>query len=169
MKAVRLVAAAVGALVGSASASALAQQVGGVLVPPIQQPGGGSLFPGPSSLFPTPMPPQTGGLGPRGGSHGGFHGGGHGGGFRHGFIPGLVLYPEPVVVRDVVVVHDRAPEPPAPPPPPAKPREPYVVGRTYKSLPGGCLKMVQGGASYFRCGGGWYRQVGSGYRAVSRP
>jgi len=160
MKALRLSTAAVCALIGSAPASATTQPVGGVLAPPIQQPGGGSLFPGNGSLFPAPMPPQTGG-----GSRGGLHGGG-----RHpGFIPGLVLYPEPVVVHDVVVVHDEPPQPPPPPPPPPPPREPYAIGRTYKALPGGCLKMVQGGASYFHCSGGWYRQVGSRYRAVAMP
>lgn len=164
MVVLRLSTAAIGALILSVPASAVAQQVGGVLVPPIQQPGGGSLYPGPGSLFPSPMPPQTGGRGSRDGSHRG--------GRHHGFSPGFILYAEPVVVHDIVVVYDQPPEPPQPPPappPPPKPREPYVIGRTYKTLPGGCLKMVQGGASYFRCGGGWYRQVGSRYRAVKMP
>jgi hypothetical protein len=29
--------------------------------------------------------------------------------------------------------------------------------------------MIQGGSSYFHCGEGWYRQVGSLYRAVATP
>jgi hypothetical protein len=160
MKALRLSTAAVSALAGLAPASALAQQVGPVVSAPIQQPGGGSLFPGSGSLFPTPIPPQSGARGPRGfGRH-------------HGSSGVFVFFEEPEAVQ-YVVVHDQPPAtPPSPPPPPAakpKPREPYVIGRTYKSLPGGCLKMVQGGASYFHCGEGWYRQVGSLYRAVPTP
>jgi hypothetical protein len=101
---------------------------------------------------------------PRGSMHdgGGFH---RGHGFRGG---GFFIVPETEVVHDVVVVHDQpaaAPEPP----PPAPPREPYVIGRTYASLPGGCLKMVEGGASFFHCSEGWYRQVGARFRAVARP
>jgi hypothetical protein len=44
-----------------------------------------------------------------------------------------------------------------------------VIGRTYKSLPGACLKMVQAGGSYFHCSVGWFRQVGALYRAVPMP
>jgi len=159
MKALRLSTAAICVLIGSASASALAQQVGGVLVPPIRQPGGGSLFPGNGSLFPAPMPPQTGGRGSRGFGH------------HHGSNGVVVFIDEPEAVQ-YVVVHDQPPEPAppaAPPPAPPKPREPYAIGRTYNSLPGECLKMVQGGGSYFRCREGWYRQVGSRYRAVAMP
>jgi hypothetical protein len=44
------------------------------------------------------------------------------------------------------------------------------MGRTYASLPGGCMKMVEKAASYFYCGGDWYRQVGSSeYRAIKKP
>ena len=105
----------------------------------------------------TPPPP------PQSVIHGTFDGGHH-----HGFGGGgFLLVPETEVVHDVVVVHDEAAE--APPPPPPEPRDPYVIGRTYPSLPGGCLKMVQGGSSYFHCSEGWYRQVGSLYRAVATP
>jgi hypothetical protein len=31
------------------------------------------------------------------------------------------------------------------------------------------MKMIEKGASFFLCGGEWYRQVGSGYRAVREP
>ena len=52
---------------------------------------------------------------------------------------------------------------------PVLPRKPYVVGGTYASLPGGCMKMIEDGASYYFCGGGeWYKQVGKTYRAVER-
>jgi hypothetical protein len=132
---------------------------GGVLPGPLfPQPGSGSLFPGNGSLFPNSSMPQQ---------HGNFGGGRHHG---HGFgSGGFIIYEDqPEVVHDVVVVHDQpaaAPEPP----PPAPPREPYVIGRTYASLPGGCLKMVEGGASFFHCSEGWYRQVGARFRAVARP
>jgi len=70
------------------------------------------------------------------------------------------------VVREVPVVVE-----PSPPPPP--PREPYVIGKSYASLPGGCMKMIEEGASYYLCSGEWYRQVGGGsaakYRAVAQP
>jgi len=168
MKALRLVPAAIGgligALIGVAPASAPAQQQSIVVSPPMAQPGGGALFPSGGSLFPTPMPPQNGGRGSRGDLRGGLHGGGRERGFIGG--GGVIFYEEPQVVHDVVVVHDQ-PEPPPPPPPP--PRDPYVVGRTYRSLPGSCLKMIQGSGSYFHCGEGWYRQVGSLYRAVGMP
>jgi hypothetical protein len=64
------------------------------------------------------------------------------------------------VVREVPVVA------PALPPP----REPYVIGHSYDSLPGGCLKLVEGSARYFMCSGEWYREVGrSQYKAVESP
>ena len=52
-------------------------------------------------------------------------------------------------------------------------REPYVLGKSYASLPGGCMKLIEEGASYYLCSGEWYRQVGSGsaakFKAVARP
>ena len=69
------------------------------------------------------------------------------------------------VVREVPVVVE-----PKPPPPP--PREPYAIGKSYSSLPGGCMKMIEDGVSYYLCSGEWYRQVGSGsavkYKAVAK-
>lgn len=86
----------------------------------------------------------------------------------HGFGGFIVVEREvPVIVEREVIVREVAAEPPAPPPPP---REPYVVGRHYASLPGGCMKMIEGAASYYYCGGGeWYRPVGKQYRAIARP
>jgi hypothetical protein len=44
-----------------------------------------------------------------------------------------------------------------------------VIGASYASLPGGCMKMIEEGASYYYCGGGeWYKQTGKLYRAVAR-
>jgi hypothetical protein len=96
--------------------------------------------------------------------HGNFGGGHrHGHGFGSG---GFILYDEPEVVHDVVVVHDEAPEPPPPPPPP---RQRWVLGKSYDALPGGCLKMLAPAGAFFDCSGEWYRQVGTGYRAVRMP
>ena len=72
----------------------------------------------------------------------------------------------PVVEREVVREVTVA-EPPAAAPPP--PRKPYVIGRNYSSLPGGCMKIIEDGASYFYCSGEWYRQVGAQYLAVAMP
>ena len=53
------------------------------------------------------------------------------------------------------------------------PREPYVLGKSYASLPGGCMKMIEDSVSYYLCSGEWYRQVGGGrsakYKAVAKP
>jgi hypothetical protein len=148
MKAVRLTVALI-ALV-SAGAGAQVLPGGGLAGPLYPQPGSGSLYP-------TPIPPQTGSFGGHGGHHRGFGTG------------GFFLYQEPYVVHDVVYIHDQPAAAAEPPPPPPSPREPYVLGRTYASLPGGCLKMVEGGAAYFLCSGDWYRQVGREYRAVAAP
>ena len=100
--------------------------------------------------------------------HGGMHG-------RHGghafFIPVFVERQAPVVIeREVVREVPVVVEPPPPPPPP---REPYVLGKSYASLPGGCMKMIEEGVSYYLCSGEWYRQVGGGrsakYKAVAKP
>ena len=94
------------------------------------------------------------------------HGGHHGG--RN--IRGLPYY---VVEREVVrVIEVEVPVPVAPPPPPAappEPRKPFVIGDSYASLPGGCMKLIEDGASYYYCGGDWYRQAGRHYEAVARP
>jgi hypothetical protein len=155
MKALRLQAAlaAISALLALAPSGASAQPVtvGGILSPPIPGPGNGSLFP-------TPIPPQVRG------SRDGFHRG-----LRHDFPGTVFITEEPDVVHDVYVVHDEPAAAPEPSPPPPAPREPYVIGRTYDALPGGCLKMITGGASYFHCTEGWYREVGSQYQAVEMP
>ncbi len=81
-------------------------------------------------------------------------------------FPFFVVEPQVIVEREVV--HDVAPAEPPPPP-----RKPYVVGRSYDRLPGGCMKMIERGTSYFQCSGEWYRQSGGGsggpYIAVARP
>ena len=156
----RAAARAVSALIVVAPASALAQEmpVGGVRGSTPQQPGSGSLFPGNGSLYPTPLsppdsiapPPQSPPPRPA--------------------WQRLIFFEEPEVVHDVVVMHDQPAEPPAPPPPPSPPREPYALGRSYGSLPGGCMKMIASGASYFQCSGEWYRQVGARrYIGVEMP
>jgi len=95
-----------------------------------------------------------------------------------GTFPGVI-----VVEREVPVIVEReAPPPPAAAPLPeqaqggakAPPRKPYVIGSSYDSLPPeGCMKLIEGGASYYYCDGEWYRQVGDGrdatYRAVAQP
>ena len=155
VKALHLAAAM--AAIGSALPAVGQTLPGGVLPGPLfPAPGSGSLYPGNGSLFPAPMPQQHGNFG--GGRH-------HGHGFGSG---GFIIYEdEPEVVHDVVVVHDEAPEPPPPPPPP---RQRWVLGRSYDSLPGGCLKMLAPGGSYFDCSGEWYRQTGNAqYKAVGSP
>jgi hypothetical protein len=87
-------------------------------------------------------------------------------------FPLFVVEPQVIVEREVV--HDAAPAaPPVPAEPPPPPRKPYVLGRSYDRLPGGCMKMIERGTSYFQCSGEWYRQVGGGsagpYIAVARP
>ena len=101
---------------------------------------------------PTAPPPRQGGM--------------HGHGFGRG---GLIIIEQPPVIVEREVVREvpvAAPAPPAPPPPP---RKPYVLGRTYASLPGSCMKMIDRGATFFQCSGEWYRRVAAGYRAVGRP
>jgi hypothetical protein len=112
------------------------------------------------------LPPRYGQLPTRGGHR---HRPGLGG--RGGLIGGGVwvverevpVYVEREVVREVLVE--------APPPPP--PREPHVIGKSYASLPGGCMKMIDQGVSYYGCSGEWYLETGSGssvrYKAVKAP
>ena len=77
----------------------------------------------------------------------------------------------PVYIEKEVVREVPAP-PPAPSPEGEGKRKPYVIGNSYASLPGGCMKLIEEGASYYYCSGDWYRQVGSGsaisYKAVAR-
>jgi hypothetical protein len=96
------------------------------------------------------------------------HRGAHG---RNGFLgfPGYVydydreptVIIEREVIREVPVIVEA--------PPPRPPREPYVIGHSYASLPGGCMKLIEDGLSYYYCSGEWYRQAGKQYRAVEQP
>lgn len=104
--------------------------------------------------------------------HGGGMHRGHGKFGGHGFI----AFPAYVVEREVVHVIERevvVEEPAAPAEPPPPPAEPHVIGKSYASLPGGCMKLIEEGASYYYCSGEWYRQEGAGggarYRAVAHP
>jgi hypothetical protein len=60
----------------------------------------------------------------------------------------------------------RGDKPAAPETPP--PREPYVIGKSYSSLPGGCMKLIEELVAYYYCDGDWYRQQGSQYQAVAK-
>ena len=97
-------------------------------------------------------------------------------GFHGGFGGVFIVEREVPVIVEREVVREVAVTPPPTPPRQGEgsKRKPYVVGGTYASLPGGCMKMIEDGASYYFCGGGeWYRQLGDGsgakYRAVARP
>ena len=95
--------------------------------------------------------------------------GGHDG-FRDRFHGGfgnvwVVEREVPVVVeKEVVKEVPVAVEAPAA----APPRKPYVIGASYSSLPGSCMKLIEEGVSFYYCGGDWYRQEGKQYRAVAR-
>ena len=156
MKTLRLAAlgAAAFALLAPAGAGAQLGTVGGNLPPVIPGPGHGSLYP-------NSIPPQP--------NMGAFNRG-----IRHGGNGGVFIIED----REYIpVIHEVAPEaPPSPPAAPAplpEPRKPYALGRSYSSLPGGCMKMIQDGSSYYYCDGEWYRQLGEGhsaqYKAVARP
>ena len=107
---------------------------------------------------------------------------GVGGGFRHLPPPPIANGPflgwpgVYVVERETIHVIEREvvkEVPVAPPEPPPPPRKPYVIGASYDTLPAGCMKMIQDGASYYLCSGEWYRQTGSDsgvkYKAVRAP
>lgn len=84
-----------------------------------------------------------------------------------------VFFIEQVVVEEEaarpIAEEPRPAVPPPPPPPPAPPRKPYALGKSYASLPGGCMKLIDAGVSYYKCGAEWYRQDGSQYKAVAQP
>jgi hypothetical protein len=92
-------------------------------------------------------------------------------GFHGGFGGGVWIVEREVPV--VVKVETPAPPPSAksdgPPPRSGEDRKPYVIGASYASLPGGCMKMIEAGGAFYYCGGDWYRQVGRAYRAVEQP
>lgn len=162
MKALHLTCArgAMAALVASVPATAHAQQtsIGAVAGPLLPQPGSGSLYPGGGSLYPNSIPRQVG-VGHSSNSVRPTHGG----------FGTFIIETEPQVVHDIIVVHDQPAEPLSPLPAPPPPREAYVIGRSYNSLPGGCMKMVQGAVSYYHCSGDWYREIGNRYKAVQAP
>jgi opacity protein-like surface antigen len=90
----------------------------------------------------------------------------------HGFNNGVfVIEREVPIIIEREVVREKPAEPPAAAPAPP-PRKPYVIGSTYDSLPAGCMKMIEGGDSYYYCDGEWYQQVSGGrsatYKAVQR-
>jgi len=93
-----------------------------------------------------------------------------GSGFHGGFGNVWVVEREVPVIVEREVVREVAV--PVAAPAPAEPRKPYVIGASYASLPGGCMKLIDEGTSFFYCSGEWYRQVGEGrsasYRAVAR-
>jgi len=95
----------------------------------------------------------------------------HGGGLhgKRGFhVPYYVYEREPTVIIEREVVREVPVVVEAPPPPPP-PRKPYAIGASYASLPGGCMKLIEDGQSYYYCSGEWYRQAGKQFRAVQGP
>lgn len=91
-------------------------------------------------------------------------------GFHGGFGGVFIVEREVPIIIEREVVRE---VPPAPPPSPSpegegSKRKPYVIGSTYASLPGGCMKLIEDGVSYYYCGGEWYKQTGKLYRAVAR-
>ena len=105
---------------------------------------------------------------------------GVGGGFRHlplpqppivdGFFgfPGVYVFDRVQVIEREIIKEVPVAPPPEPPPPPP-PRKPYKIGELYDSLPSPCMKMIEGGESYYLCSGDWYRQAGAQYVAVKAP
>ena len=79
------------------------------------------------------------------------------------------FYPEREVIIEREIIREVPAAPPPPPEPAPPPKKPYVIGASYASLPGGCMKMVEAGGTYYYCGCEWYRQVGSAYKAVREP
>ena len=104
---------------------------------------------------------RIGGYSPPGRPGGGFHG-------HRGFAIPWIVDDDRVVVVEREVIREVPVAAPAPEPPP-KPRKPYAIGASYDSLPGGCMKQIEAGGSYFYCSGDWYRQAGKLYVAVREP
>jgi len=161
MKAVRLLAAVTAACVMLAAPAAWAQHTAGAAPHSV---GGLPWAP--------PPPPAQG----HAGSHDG-HGDGHGGHDGHGGrgLHGRVIFVEPVYNYPPERQAGSDDLPPAPPPAAAlqrqPPREPFVIGRTYRTLPpNGCLKLLTRGTIYYGCSGDWYRALGvARYVAVAQP
>ena len=75
----------------------------------------------------------------------------------------IILIEREVIETVVPVTVEKQVAPPAAPAPAPEPRKPYAIGSTYSSIPSGCMKLIDDGASYFHCNGEWYRSVSSGY------
>ena len=118
-----------------------------------------------------PIPSGGGQTGGQMGS-GGHAGVGSGSNFGRERVNDIFLVEEQVV-QVVAPQEEEEAKPAAPPasPPAAEPekREPYAVGKSYSSLPPGCMKMIQGAALFYLCGGDWYQKVDGQYLAVAQP
>ena len=85
-------------------------------------------------------------------------------------VQNVILVEEEVAVEGKAEAVEPAKEAPAATPEPKpEPREPYAIGKSYASLPGGCMKLIQDGVSYFNCSGDWYQPKNGGYVAVNAP
>ena len=93
--------------------------------------------------------------------------------FHGGFGNVWIVEREVPIIDEREVVREKPAEQPVAVAAPVAPRKPYVIGSTYASLPSGCMKLIDGGVSYYYCSGEWYRQMGGGrdaqYRAVAQP
>lgn len=117
-----------------------------------------------------PIPSGGGQTGGQMGS-GGATGVGSGGDFGRERVNDVFLVEEQVVQVVEPKEEEKQAAPAAAPVAEPEKREPYAVGKSYSSLPPGCMKLIQDGASYYFCGGGeWYQAVGGGqYMAVAQP
>ena len=87
---------------------------------------------------------------------------------------GIVVEREVIQTVEPETDAKQAVAPPATPAAPApEPRKPYAIGSSYSSIPSGCMKLIEYGASYYHCNGEWYQSVRSGnsvkYLAVRAP
>ena len=115
-----------------------------------------------------PIPSGGGQTGP-GGATGVGTGGGH---FGRARVNDVFLVEEQVIEVVEPKEEEAKPAPPPAAPPAAEPekREPFKIGNSYDTLPPGCMKMIQEGASYYFCSGGeWYQRVEGKYLAVEQP
>jgi hypothetical protein len=93
---------------------------------------------------------------------------------HHGFPGVWVVERQVPVIVEKEVVREVAVTPPSFPPHQGEgsKRKPYVIGASYASLPGGCMKLIEQGVSFYYCSGDWYREVRAGrsplYKAVAR-
>ena len=87
---------------------------------------------------------------------------------RHGGFHGFPMYwpveQETVIIEREVIREVPAEPAPAPVPPPP-PRKPYAIGESYDSLPGGCMKLIEDGQSFYLAAG---NRTGRWRRAATR-